>query len=80
MIDLPKGYFRLRQIIGDSKVNPPIPALIPLSRSTWWNGVKEGRFPKAVKLSPRCTAWRVDEIYALIEQLSKTSKNQQTMK
>jgi prophage regulatory protein len=29
---------------------------IPVSRSTWWAGVKNGRYPKPVKLGPRITA------------------------
>jgi hypothetical protein len=60
------GYLRLPQIIGDAKAKPPIPAVIPVSKSTWWQGVKEGRFPKSVKLGPRTTAWRVEDIRALI--------------
>jgi predicted DNA-binding transcriptional regulator AlpA len=59
------GFLRLRQIIGDKKT---IPAIIPVSRSTWWAGVREGRFPKSVKLSKRTTAWRIRDIRALIEE------------
>jgi len=33
----------------------------PVSKSTWWAGVKSGRFPKPVKLGPRITAWRAEE-------------------
>lgn len=61
------GYLRLPQIIGNPKSNPPIPAIIPVSRSTWWNGIREGRYPKPVKLSKRCSAWRVIDIKALVE-------------
>lgn len=61
------GFLRLRQIIGNSKAQPPIPAIYPVSRSTWLAGVKSGLFPKPVKLSPRCTAWRVQDIRRLIE-------------
>lgn len=64
------GYLRLPQIIGKPKAEPPIPALIPVSKTTWWAGVKSGRFPKGVKLSERCTAWRVEDIRALIEQMA----------
>ena len=54
------GFVRLPSIIGP---NGPI----PVSKSTWWAGVKDGRFPKPVKLGPRITAWRVEDIRALIE-------------
>lgn len=58
-----EGFLRLRQIIGDEE-NPPI---IPVSRSTWLAGVREGRFPKPIKLGKRTTAWSVDSIRALIK-------------
>lgn len=61
------GFLRLPQIIGNAKAIPPIPALIPISRSTFLAGVRSGRYPKSIKLSKRCTAWRVSEIRALIE-------------
>lgn len=61
------GYLRLNQIVGSPKADPPIPPLIPISKSTWWAGVKEKRFPAPVKLGPRTTVWRVEDILALIE-------------
>ena len=33
-----------------------------------WAGVKAGRYPKPVKLGPRITAWRVEDIRTLIEK------------
>jgi len=75
MYALPKtGYLRLPQIIGDAKAEPPIPPLIPVSRSTWWAGVSSGRFPKPVKLGPRITAWRVEDIRDLIQHGSQWTK------
>jgi hypothetical protein len=66
------GFFRLPDIIGNPKANPPKPALIPVSKSTWWNGVRSGRYPKPVKtLGQRITAWRVEDIRALVEQAGK---------
>ncbi|WP_347988384.1 AlpA family phage regulatory protein [Methylomonas sp. AM2-LC] len=71
MHSLPEtGYLRLPQIIGNSKSNPPIPALIPVSKSTWWAGVKSGRFPAPIKLGPRITVWRVEDIRELIIRLA----------
>jgi prophage regulatory protein len=40
---------------------------IPVSRSTWWAGIKAGRYPAPVKLGPRISAWRAEDIRALIE-------------
>jgi len=62
------GFLRLPQIIGDYKATPPVPALIPVGKSTWWAGVRSGRYPRPVKLGPRVTAWRVEDVRALIEQ------------
>jgi len=56
------GFVRLSSIIA-----PRGP--IPVGKSTWWQGVRDGRFPKPVKLGPRTTAWRVEDIRALIASL-----------
>jgi len=66
-ITLPEtGFVRLPIIIGDAKADPPIPPLIPVSKSTWWAGVKSGRYPRPLKLGPRITVWRVEDIRELI--------------
>jgi prophage regulatory protein len=64
----PTGYLRLAQILGNPKSTPPIPPLIPIGKSSWWEGVKTGRFPKPIKLGPRITVWRVEDIIALIQK------------
>jgi predicted DNA-binding transcriptional regulator AlpA len=58
----PEGFVRLAQII-----KPAGP--IPVGKSTWWEGVRSGRFPKPVHLGRHTTAWRVEDIRALISQL-----------
>lgn len=56
------GFMRLHQVL----------ALIPVGKSTWWQGVREGRFPAPVKsLGRRITAWRCEDIRSLIEQLKE---------
>jgi predicted DNA-binding transcriptional regulator AlpA len=62
------GYLRLKQIVGDPKATPPVPAIIPVGKSTWWKWVQEGKAPAAIKLGPRITAWRVEEIRDFIEK------------
>ncbi|WP_420105057.1 helix-turn-helix transcriptional regulator [Herbaspirillum huttiense] len=66
------GLLRLPQIIGDPNARPPIPALIPVSKATWNRGVKDGRFPAAVKLGPRAVAWRIEDIRALMAKREPT--------
>lgn len=58
---------------GDGFVRlPQILAVIPVSRSTWWAGVKSGRYPQPVRtLGTRITAWRVEDIRALIKNAAK---------
>ena len=53
------GFLRLSQILS----------IVPVSKSAWWEGCKTGRFPKPVKLGPRTTAWRAEDITALVKQL-----------
>lgn len=62
----PTGVLRIKQIIGDKKAG--VPPLIPVSSSTWWVGVKSGRYPKPVKLGPKTTVWRVEDIRKLIAE------------
>ena len=62
------GFIRLPDIIGD-KDNPGI---IPISRSSWYKGIEEGRYPKPVKLGERASAWRVEDIRKLIDELGQT--------
>lgn len=66
------GFLRIHQIIGKRSTTPGnqgIPALVPVSRATWWAGVKSGRYPRPVKLSAKATAWRVEDIRSLIERI-----------
>lgn len=57
------GFLRLDQVL----------ALIPVGKSSWWRGCKNGRYPKPVKLAPRTTAWRAEDIAALVASLGGTS-------
>ena len=56
--ELPQtGLLRIKQVLR----------FIPVSRSNWWAGVKDGRFPKPMKLSERVTVWKATDIRALVE-------------
>ena len=62
--DLPAvGYVRLPKILN----------IFPVSKSAWWEGCHRGIFPKPVKLGPRTTAWRVEDIRALMERINTAS-------
>src|SRR5450755_4234616 len=65
MRDIPEtGFLRLPDVLD----------VIPLGKTCWWEGVKSGRFPKPVKLSPRCTAWRAEDIHLLIHQIAEQAR------
>jgi predicted DNA-binding transcriptional regulator AlpA len=51
------GFVRLSTILK----------IIPIGKSSWWDGVKKGKFPQSVKLGTRTTAWRVEDIRNLID-------------
>lgn len=58
---------RLYQIIGSQTKN--IQPLIPISRSCWLAGVKSGKFPQGIKLSPKVTVWHEASVLALISSV-----------
>lgn len=63
-LNLPEvGYLRLSQILN----------IIPISKSAWWEGCRSGLYPKPVKLGPRTTAWRMEDIRELMERINKES-------
>jgi predicted DNA-binding transcriptional regulator AlpA len=68
--ELPEtGFLRISQIVGNRKAKPPITPLFPVSRTTWWTGVKNGRYPAPVRLSEGVTVWRAEDIRKLIDEL-----------
>jgi prophage regulatory protein len=66
------GFVRIGQIVGDPDADPPIIAAIPVSKSRWWEGVRQGKYPAAIKLGPATTVWKVSDIRALIDRLAQT--------
>ncbi|HRN77399.1 AlpA family phage regulatory protein [Ottowia sp.] len=52
------GFVRLPQILS----------LIPISRSAWWAGIREGKFPQGIKLGSKTSVWRAEDIRHLIER------------
>jgi prophage regulatory protein len=55
------GFVRLNQVL----------TVIPVGKSSWWAGVKSGKYPKSIKLSIRCTVWRAEDIHDLIKRLGE---------
>jgi len=63
---MPKPPFPLTGFVRLSSILAPA-GPIPVSKSTWWQGVKDGRFPKPHKLGPRTTVWKAEDIRYLFE-------------
>lgn len=59
------GYVRLPQILK----------VIPIGKSTWWAGVASGRFPASIKLGPRTTVWKVEDIRELLNDIASTGSD-----
>ncbi|MEI7993634.1 MAG: AlpA family phage regulatory protein [Methylococcaceae bacterium] len=64
---LESGLLRLNQIVGDKKKN--IPALIPICKTSFLKGVKDGRFPAPIQLTERTIAWKAQDIKTLINSM-----------
>lgn len=57
---LNQGFLRL----------PAVLKLVPIGKSTWWAGVRVGKYPKGIKLGPNTTAWRAEDIMKLLESFN----------
>tara|TARA_B100000029_G_scaffold504649_1_gene583860 strand:- start:130 stop:351 length:222 start_codon:yes stop_codon:yes gene_type:complete len=66
------SFYRLKQIVGDKKHG--VVPIIPVAPSTWWAGVKTGRYPKPIKLSEKVTVWRGSDLIAFIEKANGKSR------
>jgi len=60
------GFMRLSDVLK----------VIPIGKTTWWDGIKTGRFPKPIKLGKRTTAWKAEDIRSLIDALANQSHDQ----
>lgn len=49
------------------RITQIIPDILPISKSNFYAGIKEGKFPPPVKLGPRTSTWRESEIRQIVE-------------
>ena len=64
------GFARLHQIVGKPAGTGPV----PVSRATWYAWIKKGHAPAPVKIGPRASAWRVEDVRTFVEKLSDGGK------
>ena len=55
------GFMKLTEVLK----------IIPVGKSTWWEGIKHGVYPRPVRLSKRAVAWKVVDIQALIQKIGE---------
>jgi len=55
----PDRMLRVKQVLD----------LVPISRSAWWRGVKEGQYPKPYKIGPRVSVWSEKEIHSFMRRV-----------
>jgi predicted DNA-binding transcriptional regulator AlpA len=61
-MDIPEfGFLRLDDVLK----------IIPVSKTTWYNGVRSGRFPKGIRLSQNIVVWRVEDIKNLVKKIEE---------
>lgn len=64
-MDIPEfGFLRIDDVLK----------IIPVSKTTWYNGVKSGKYPKSIKITENRVAWRVQDIKALVEQIEREAE------
>jgi predicted DNA-binding transcriptional regulator AlpA len=57
------GFLRLSEVLK----------IIPLKKTAWYQGIREGRYPAPVSISPRARAYRAEDIRGLIERLGQAA-------
>jgi len=70
------GYLRQTQILGNPRRG--VHGFIPVSATTWWTWVREGKAPAPLKLGPGLTVWRAEDIRALIAELARQDETRTT--
>lgn len=68
------ALYRIWHILGDKKAKPPIKPLLPISRSSFYAGIKSGIYPAPVKYSKRMSFWRAKDINDLLNSIGKKKK------
>lgn len=71
--NVPDLLIRTKHIIGNRKAG--IPALIPISKSDWFAGIKSGKYPSPdLRLGARSVFWRLSTIQRFIGGVEEKAK------
>ena len=59
-----EGFARLPQVLH----------VLGIGKTTFWEGIKTGRFPAPIKLGPRMSVWKVEDIRNLISRIAENGR------
>jgi len=59
-----EGFARLPQVLH----------VLGIGKTTFWEGIKTGRFPAPIKLGPRTAVWKVEDIRSLITHIAENGR------
>jgi len=59
-----EGFVRLPQVLH----------VLGIGKTTFWEGIKSGRFPAPIKLGPRTSVWKVEDIRNLISRIAENGR------
>jgi len=59
-----EGFVRLPQVLH----------VLGIGKTTFWEGIKTGRFPAPIKLGPRTSVWKVEDIRNLISRIAENGR------
>jgi len=57
---------------------PSVLAVLGISKTSFLDGIKSGKYPEGELLSPRCRVWRVEKIRSLINSMGGATTNPRT--
>lgn len=65
------GFARLPDVIGDRRNG--IPPFIPVSRTEWFRGIQQGRFPQGLKLGVKTRVWTWESLHTLKRRIESAN-------
>ena len=64
--DLPEtGFLRISQVLR----------FVPVGRSTWWRWCANGKAPKPIKLGPKTSVWKAEDVRQLLADLENGTEH-----
>lgn len=65
-------YLQVEEFLSYKKKG--IKGILPYGRTTWYNGVRSGRFPEGIELSEKCVVWKKSAILQILKDAEKKGR------